>query len=205
MSYSHQEWTTAREVDLLSILASSNVASSTWQAQMVRPVKDSVAFHYLSRPRWARRALLCLSKPSQHRVFTSHLLWNKLPSEPLATETVHYRGVRLRGERAHNLFDTFLCGCNCISCFPVVSFRKNAKALPIKPRATLFCTTFSLSPSIFQAFSTPAPSPLLTLVGSNWSVMRGQAGSRQIPSQLTGSCIQKPLCTQDVFQCSVVS
>lgn len=67
---------------------------------------------------------------------------------PLAMRALHYRGVRLRGGRARNLFDTFLCGCNCISCFPVVSFRKNANALPIKPRAMLFHTTLSRSLSL---------------------------------------------------------
>lgn len=138
---------------------------------MVRSVKDNVAFHYLSHPHQARGALLSLSKPHGRRGFTSHLLWNKLQSEPLATETVHYKGVRLHGERAHNLFDTFLCGCNCISRFPVVSFRKNAKTLPIKPRGTLFCSTFSLSPSLFLAFYPPSlyPSCWLKLVSNAWT------------------------------------
>lgn len=70
------------------------------------------------------------------------------PPAPLATGAVHYRGVRPLGERAHNLFDTFLCGCNCVSCFAVVSFReggKNAKTLPIKPGATPFLQQHVLS------------------------------------------------------------
>lgn len=91
--------------------------------------------------------------------------------------------------------------------FPVsllFHFRKNAKAFPIKPRATLFFTPtppslFSLS--LLLAFIPP----LLPLAGSNWSVMRGREGSRHTSSQLAGSCIQKPLCTQDVSPCTVVS
>lgn len=97
----------------------------------------------------------------------------KPPSAPLAAGPVHYRGVRLRGERARNLFDTFLCGCNCISRFPVVSFRKNAKALPIKPRATLFCSTFSLCPFLFLGLPPLSPSlhlPCwLKLVSNAWT------------------------------------
>lgn len=122
---------------------------------------DSIAFHYLSWHHWARGDVVT-HKNSQHRYFTSHLLWNKPPSAPLASGAVHYRGARLRGERARNLFDTFLCGCNCISRFPVVSFRKNAKALPIKPRAMLYGSTYSLCPSLCLAPLLPfLPPPLL--------------------------------------------
>ncbi len=148
----------------------NNVFTASW-AQIVSSVKDSISFHCWSRPHWALGALLF---HSQHRGFTSHLLWNKPPSVPLATGAVHYRGVRLHGERAHNLFDTFLCGCNCISHFPVVSSLENAKALPIKPRATLFCSTFSHSPSSSLSsfpslLSLFCPSCWLKLVSNAWT------------------------------------
>lgn len=73
-------------------------------------------------------------KQASSNLTTPHRrLWQR---EPFITE-----GLRRRGERARNLFDTFLCGCNCVSCFAVVSFReggKNAKTLPIKPGAMSF-------------------------------------------------------------------
>lgn len=88
------------------------------------------------------------------------------PPAPLATGAVHYRGVRPRGERARNLFHTFLCGCNCVSCFAVVSFReggKNAKTLPIKPGAMLFLQQHipSLPPFFFLQTPPSHHQPLL--------------------------------------------
>ena len=97
---------------------------------------------------------------------------------PLATGGVHYSGVRGRAERASNLFDTFLCGCNCISHFPVVSFRKNAKALPIKPRAMLFWTVFS------SHFGAPTPPSHLL---SSWLRLAGKAWMRGIQTNLVAA------------------
>lgn len=192
-SYWLQERIVTWGVDMLSTAASS----SAQQAQMVRSLKDTMALHYLSHPHRAQRALLSLSKPRSTEASLHTFSETSHPECLWLWELFITEEWNCVARELCKLFDTFLCGCNCISFFPVVSFWKNAKSLPIKPAATLLCSTFSqyLNPS-----TPPSSSP----VGSSHSVMRGQEGSRQILSEFTASCIQKSLCTRDVFQGTVI-
>lgn len=168
-----------------------------WEVQIVTSVKDSVAFHYLSRPRRAWGALLSLSSSTEASLHTfcetSHLqrLWLQ---ELFITEE--------RDRVAREL-------TTCLTHFSVgvIAFPVSLLFLLVKmPKLSQLnpgwhCLAFhSLHSSLFFFFSTaplpPSPPPLLLVVG--WSAMRRQEGSRQILSQLTASCIQKPPCSQDV-------
>lgn len=166
---------------------------------MVMAVTDSMAVHYLSRPHRARRALSSLSKPHSTEA-----------SLHTFCETSHPECLRLwelfitEARELANCLTHFSVGVIAFPFPPVVSFRKNAKALPIKPRVTLLCSTLSQYPPSPLPHTPPSSSP----VGSRWpggQVMRGQEGSREIVSEFTASCIQKLLCTQDVFQGAAVS
>lgn len=160
-------------------------------------LKAAWLLHYLSRPHRARGALLSLSSSTEASLHTfcetSHpqCLWLR---ELFITE----EWDRVARELATCLTH-FSVG---VIAFPVsllFHFGKMPKPSQLNPGRRRFAVH---SLYVLLSFSsTPTTSP----VGSGWSAMRGQEGSRQIPSQLTASCIQKPLCSQDVFQSAVVS
>lgn len=168
-----------------------------WQVQMARPSKDSTALHYLFGPRRAPAALSSLSQTAQRLRFTpfvrtSHpqclwlqevfitVEWEGGPSE-LATCLTHFSvGVIA--------FPTSL----------LFRFGKMPMLSLLNPGRRCFGLYSRL---VFERPPLPCTSSPL---GSGWPVKRGREASRQIRSQLTASCIQEPLCIQDVFRGNVV-
>lgn len=115
---------------------------------MATSVKKKLAlFATASQLLPAERCRPAQSDTAQRLHFTPLVKQATLKSRWLRSNcSLQKNGAAGQRERMRDLFDTFHRGYNCISCFPVVSFQRNAKAIPIKPRVTMFFSTVSHSP-----------------------------------------------------------